>query len=161
MKRGGPLKRHTPLNPGRGLLRGTPLSRAARLKTSARAPRPRSRPSVTRDEVDARRTVAQRSGGVCEICGQQRATNWHHRQNKGQSGAWRAANGLHLCGSGTTGCHGHVTANPAKARAYGWSVRSTQGPADVAVWLYGRGWSVLTDDGAIAPAELDDEENTA
>lgn len=47
------------------------------------------------------------------------------------------ANLLTLCGSGTTGCHGWVTANPSAARMDGLSVSQHTDPATVPVltWL--------------------------
>ena len=89
-----------------------------------------------------------RSGGMCEICGIAPATNWHHRKNRSQGGKDDLANALHLDGSGTTGCHGHVTDHPAEAYEKGWSVRSGFNPADVPVLLAGR-WVLLTNSGHI------------
>lgn len=40
-----------------------------------------------------------------------------------------------------------VTVNPTIAYERGWSVRSTDIPADVPVWLAGRGFTYLTADG--------------
>jgi len=87
------------------------------------------------------------------VCGRAPATNWHHRKNKGQGGAWDAANGLHCCGTGSTGCHGLITINPALAKERGWSVSAYADPADVPVWLANRGWHYLTADGGTTPLE--------
>lgn len=78
---------------------------------------------ATKAEMAARRLVRERSGGICEVCGAARATNYQHRKNRSQGGQWSAANGLDDCGSGTTGCHGFIHANPAKSYAAGWSVK--------------------------------------
>lgn len=99
-------------------------------------------------ETSARELVYARSGGDCEVripgvC-LGRATNWHHRRNKSQGGLWLPSNGLHLCGSGTTGCHGWITHEPSKSYELGWSIRGHQPPADVEV-LY-RGQLVRLDD---------------
>lgn len=48
----------------------------------------------------------------------------HHRMRRA-AGGHVIANIILLCGSGTTGCHGWVHANPAEARADGLIVRST------------------------------------
>ena len=91
-----------------------------------------------------RRLLRQRSDGACECCGLQLATNAHHRKNKSQLGADSLSNLLHLCGSGTTGCHGYITEHPAESYLKGWSVRSTEEPRDSPV-LY-RGSLVILDD---------------
>lgn len=93
-------------------------------------------------ETLAREIVYARSGGDCEVridgvC-LGRGTNWHHRKNKSQGGQWCASNGLHLCGSGTTGCHGWITHEPAKSYRKGWAVRSGHNPIGVAVYIAGR-----------------------
>lgn len=43
------------------------------------------------------------------------------------------ANLIVLCGSGTTGCHGHVEVNRREARDYGWAVSQYADPHDVPV----------------------------
>lgn len=47
----------------------------------------------------------------------------HHRQGRQGPDPHRYSNLLTLCGSGTTGCHGGVTAHPESAFALGLSVR--------------------------------------
>lgn len=84
-------------------------------------------------EKTARGLVYDRSGGWCEvrlpgICFG-RAGNFHHRQNKSQLGRWHPSNGLHLCGSGTTGCHGWITEHPAVSKDKGWTVLSGDNPS--------------------------------
>lgn len=95
-----------------------------------------------------RELLQKRSGGICEICMVAYATNWHHRKNRSQGGGNELSNAMHLCGSGTTGCHGRVTENPAEAYHYGWSVRSGHNPVDVPVWM-GWQWVLLLDDGGL------------
>ncbi len=101
------------------------------------------------NERECRRIVRLRSEGDCEVrikgfC-LGRATNFQHRKNRSQGGLWLPSNGLDVCGSGTTGCHGWIHANPEKAYASGWSVKSTKDPATT--WfrhpMYGR---VMPDD---------------
>lgn len=53
---------------------------------------------------------------ACVLCGR-RASNWHERLPRGRGGKRDEFNAVPLCGSGTTGCHGKVTANPAWARS--------------------------------------------
>jgi hypothetical protein len=84
-------------------------------------------------EQPTRAAVANRSGGYCELgCGR-RATNMHHRKNRSQGGQWSPANILHLCGSGTTGCHGYYTNHPAEAKRLGVSVLPSEQPAEIPV----------------------------
>lgn len=78
------------------------------------------------NEKQAREIVYERSEGWCEVAVNGfclgRAGNWHHRGTVGR--IWTPANGLHLCGSGTTGCHGWITEHPKISLAMGWSVSS-------------------------------------
>jgi len=99
--------------------------------------------------IRARALVYARSNGICEVCGCRRATNWHHRRNASQGGRWAASNGLHVCGSGTTGCHGWITTHPVLAAERGLTVRSTESPADVPVLHAAYGWVYLLDDGTV------------
>ena len=80
----------------------------------------------------------------------------HHRI-LGDRANMRAANLLTLCGSGTTGCHGWVHANPKQARADGYIVsKHTRVALELAPVLYhqpGReGWFVIDDDLNLAAA---------
>lgn len=93
-----------------------------------------------------RELLTDRSAGFCEICYFARATNWHHRKNRSQGGGNELSNAMHLCGSGTTGCHGMVTENPALAYENGWSVRSGFDPKTVPVNRMGD-WVLLDDNG--------------
>ena len=74
-----------------------------------------------------RRQVADRDKGRCLRCGM-RGTNIQHRIGRGAGGTSRPeVNGLAalvtLCGSGTTGCHGHITEHPTEAYETGWAIR--------------------------------------
>lgn len=100
------------------------------------------------NEKRARELVYNRSDHVCEVCGAVRATNWHHRMARSQRGTWTPSNGLHVCGSGTTGCHGKLTntnGRRAEYEARGWIVRSWQVPADIPV-MHSRYGLVYLDD---------------
>lgn len=101
---------------------------------------------MNKQEKEARRLVRERSGGICEICGAARATNYQHRQNRSQAGAWSASNGLDVCGSGTTGDHGYIHAHPAESYERGWSVHSWDNPAEVPVQT-ALGWVLLDNEG--------------
>jgi hypothetical protein len=97
-----------------------------------------------------RELLRLRSQGVCELCGADQATNFHHRKNRSQGGGNELSNAMHLCGSGTTGCHGHVTENPALAYRFGWSVKSFADPAETLVKRKGQ-WVLLDDLGYVTP----------
>jgi hypothetical protein len=100
----------------------------------------------------ARRLVYERSGGLCEIAIRGvclgRATNWHHRRRPGR--IWVPSNGLHLCGSGTTGCHGWVTEHPQLSYPMGWALHSWQDPLWEPAVIRGRS-CYLTDSGLYVP----------
>lgn len=100
-------------------------------------------------EEQARRLVAERSGGVCEVCYAARASNFHHRIPEGQGGPWAAGNGLAVCGSGTLGCHGWIEHNRAAAYIRGWLVHTWDDPEQVPVLLRYYGWARLDNQGTI------------
>lgn len=53
--------------------------------------------------------VENRSCGVCESCGEQPATNIHHRQYLSRGGTHDVHNLTYLCGMGNVnGCHGRA-----------------------------------------------------
>lgn len=78
----------------------------------------------------------------------------HHRQARGMGGRKDAdtkANLVTLCGSGTTGCHGHVESYRTEALEMGWLVlrNSRDLPEEVPmIDIYGRKF-FLTDDGGV------------
>ena len=112
----------------------------------------------TRVTPAVRRDLRERALHCCEICGDPDATNAHHRVNAGQGGRGKLGNLLLVCGSGTTGCHGAITANPTWARAQGYTVPPSFEPCDVPVarWsrFTGTRETVLLDDrGGITPTD--------
>lgn len=72
-----------------------------------------------------------------------RGTEWQHRKNRSQGGAWCPSNGLDLC----TPCHRYVTEHPADAQEHGWSVPRPDDPATVAVLIHQSRWVYLTPSG--------------
>lgn len=101
-------------------------------------------------------TVAQivaRDEGRCARCGASvqadgRGMSWsvHHRRPRGMGGTKSpvvasASNGVVLCGSGTTGCHGWVESHRDMGRLDGWLVPQWRDPADVPVRHWFHGWS--------------------
>lgn len=110
-------------------------------------------------EQAARKIVAERAAGRCEICRAAGALTFSHRTPKSLGGKWAASNGVRACGSGTTGCHGFIEAHPEHAAAGGWRVTGGQDPAAAPVWLHPvlawPGWVLLDDVGGYT--YLDDQ----
>lgn len=90
-------------------------------------------------ESVGRRIVRERSAGLCEIALPDiclgRVAGVHHRVKRSQGGTWSPANLLDSCGSGTTGCHGWVEANPDKAHELGLSLRSYESPEEISAYI--------------------------
>lgn len=111
--------------------------------------------------------IVVRDQGKCARCGAHvahlergRAWSIHHRRPRGKGGtsiAWvsAAANGLVLCGSGTTGCHGWVESHRAEAIMAGFlvSLNGVRVAADVVIRHALLGLVYLTDDGGWIPVE--------
>jgi hypothetical protein len=105
----------------------------------------------------AREMLYDRSAAVCEVCGRARGTNAQHRKNRSQGGTWELSNLIHVCGSGTTGCHGYIHAHPTESYACGWSVRQANTPREMPALLtgpYGPRYMWLHDDGTTAFAYI-------
>lgn len=152
MKQRKPLQRRTGLRATTSLPRPTESMRGrAPVK-----PRRAGEPAESTLERIARKLVRERSGGLCEMCGALPATNFQHRQNRSQGGQWTSANGLDVCGSGTTGCHGRIHANPATAMRKGWTVSREHDPVEVPVFLRRFGLVLLDNEGGYRT--LDDNE---
>lgn len=103
--------------------------------------------------LHSRPVVEARSGGVCERCGQRRATHKHHRKLR-RFGDHKAANIVDLC----TECHVEVHARPADSYASGFMVRSTNNPRIVPVKHARFGWVRLLDNGDVEPTAWTDKE---
>lgn len=103
------------------------------------------------NEKECRRLVRLRSNGDCEVrivgfC-LGRASNFQHRKNRSQGGLFLPSNGLDVCGSGTTGCHGWIHSHPKLSRDNGWMVRGSDDPAEVPFRHWQWGWVRLDDRG--------------
>lgn len=71
-----------------------------------------------------RRLAYARDQGRCVVCQHPAATgSIHHRQGRGGPDPHRLSNLITVHGSGTTGCHGRIHANPAWAYENGFMVR--------------------------------------
>jgi hypothetical protein len=129
---------------------------ADRLGTSPRQLQPylprRTPAEMDESEAAARGRVYARSKGTCERCGAREAESFSHRIPAGQGGTYRAANGLHTCGDGTSGCHGWIEANPTEARRHGWRLSQRKKPDREPALIYHDGALVralLHDDGQV------------
>lgn len=93
-----------------------------------------------------RRIVEQRSGGVCESCGDNPASDVHHRQYRSRGGSHDVHNLIHLCGWGNhTGCHGRAHSDGERE---GLSIR--RGFRSILQPVLYRGvWVRLEDDGTV------------
>ena len=111
-------------------------------------------------EAEGRRIVRERSNGVCEVCRAARATDFQHRQNRSQGGAWCPTTGLHVCHL----CHMSMPHAPEKAMEMGWTVSRQDDPAMIPVYLdvwCGKGWYLLLDWGGYRPLEIDERPRVA
>lgn len=107
--------------------------------------------------------IYDRDRGCCFRCGAvcapwRRGQDWsiHHRRPRGSGGSsleWvsRAANGVLLCGTGTTGCHGWAESNRTVARELGYLVplNGTLTSSDVPIMRRDGTWWRLSDDGTM------------
>ncbi len=104
--------------------------------------------------------IWKRDRGCCAWCGLRirgdRGSDWsvHHREPRGMGGSRRphvsgAANGVLLHGSGTTGCHGKVEADRAKALELGFLVSriGVRRPAEVEIKHAVHGMVLMVDEG--------------
>lgn len=101
--------------------------------------------------------VLTRAAESCERCGCARPEQIHHRKPRGAGGSSDPAinlpsNLLAVCSP----CHLAIERDRTVAREQGWLVRFEHDPAKRHVWLAGRGYCYLNDDGSIT--EVDDEE---
>jgi len=101
----------------------------------------------------AREVIYERAGRACERCPRSGGPfSIHHRRPRGMGGtkdpaAGGVPNGVLLCGSGTTGCHGEVEANRVQALADGWLVPQGTDPATVPIRHRTLGVVWLSEDG--------------
>ncbi|WP_433568107.1 hypothetical protein ACQP1O_42905 (plasmid) [Nocardia sp. CA-151230] len=118
--------------------------------------RPRSKKSKPQGfPASARRLIAARSGGICEIADcPEAAVHMHHRRPRGLGGTsvpWvnRAANGLHIC----LEHHAFIESHRTLALVQGWLISQhmvEKQAADVPVLRRGRS-VLLSDDGGVRP----------
>lgn len=150
---------------------GAAATALARQRASAEAPREFTGPVV--DPVKAarptetgafrpvvRQTIIDRDNGRCQSCGRNADADvmgysMQHRAARQMGGTnepykGRASNGILLCGSGVTGCHGFFEAHGNEAERLGFAVASWADPLTVPVLTYA-GWRYLCDNGTAWP----------
>lgn len=93
----------------------------------------------------AREAIYAVTDGRCAGCLHGRPLTCQHRRARGRGGTSdpgiaSPANGVPLCGSGTTGCHGWAEANPYGARQLGWRLEAGDDPLEVPLYLAPYGW---------------------
>lgn len=123
-------------------------------ETSQRA----ARPSSTGFPAGVRSLILERDRYACVRCGipvdaGTIGYSLQHRDNRGMGGTTDPAinlpsNGIVLCGSGTTGCHGWVEEHPDEATGNGWAVLAWADPISVPV-RYRHGWYLLDQRGGM------------
>jgi len=97
--------------------------------------------------------IADRSLGVCEICGLHSAAEICHRVHRSHSTMNTVENLLHVCRwDNHTGCHGGAHTETTRYKR-GWAVRSYIDPASVPV-LYRGYWVYLNSDSDIVDVDL-------
>lgn len=108
---------------------------------------------VTGFSADVRAQLMKRSSGVCEVCGNARAEEMHHRRPRGMGGSKRtetntASAGIHICSA----CHSMIERHRNIAMLCGWLVSQYEDePASVPV-MYRGDLVRLDDDGGKACA---------
>jgi predicted restriction endonuclease len=85
-----------------------------------REPKPRKRLRAKR-KTSTRARPAEPLRWRCEICGENRASDRHHKLRRSQGGTDDATNTMDLCGW----CHAEVHANPEHSYREGYLIRSS------------------------------------
>jgi hypothetical protein len=103
-----------------------------------------------------REIVLERDDHCCVVCVRSiigRPYSLQHRRARGMGGSRdpltdSPANLITTCGSGVTGCHGRIEANPDEAREHGWRVDQGRDPRQVPVRHHHR-WVLLDEFGGL------------
>lgn len=119
--------------------------------------------SRTNPTRETHRLTARRDHYRCLRCGNELDHIWsghslHHRHMRSHPfpGLHLPANLIHLCGSGTTGCHGWVHNHPKTAMEYGWIVSMGEDhPENIPVWDAHQGWLLLDNQGGYTLCDRD------
>lgn len=116
----------------------------------------RRRKASTGPDSGIRAMIWGRCGGRCEICGRDVNTGMvsiHHRKPRRMGGTSDPlindpSNLMLVCGSGTTGCHGKIESNRTAAYQDGYLLHSGQDSSAIPARIHGKGFRLLTSDGA-------------
>ena len=112
---------------------------------------------------ETHRLTARRDHYRCLRCGNELDHIWsghslHHRHMRSHPfpGLHLPSNLIHLCGSGTIGCHGWVHNHPKTAMEYGWIVSMGEDhPENIPVYDAHRGWLLLDNQGGYTLCDRD------
>jgi hypothetical protein len=93
--------------------------------------------SASQITAATRQIISERSGGWCEVCRDERATDLHHRRRKGMGGVRGPSlhlpvNLLHVCRFD----HQFIHANPETAMDSGWMLRVHEAPEETPARLH-------------------------
>lgn len=121
---------------------------------------PKEPKPTAREEREAYEIATLRDLDTCQRCRRncgQGFTSRDHRKGRGVGGLTLASNLQVLGGTGTLGCHGWKTENPAAAIEEGWAVPGYAKPAEWPArrWFHtmagilALGWCLYSDDGQI------------
>ena len=113
-----------------------------------------------------RAIIYARSDGRCCGCGASSPLTAQHRRARGMGGTSSKATGQHpngvaLCGSGTTGCHGWTEHHPYAAELLGWRLSYGDDPLEAPYFDRLYGWRMIEPDGGhryVDDSELDRHE---
>ena len=100
----------------------------------------------------AREAIYAVTDGRCAGCLRTSPLTAQHRRARGRGGTSDAsighpANGVPLCGSGTTLCHGWAEAHPTDAALLGWRLEAGDDPLKSPLYLRPYGWRRYEVDG--------------
>lgn len=118
------------------------------------APKPGKPLKLTGRKLEERNdAIDGREAQRCAKCGEVVWSNGsrHHRKLRSRRGGDEVSNGVLLCGSGTTGCHGWAHDEIAEATALGFVVASHDDPREVPIRHALHGWVLLDDVGGFEP----------
>lgn len=142
-----PLQSKSSLKPGDKQLKSNSTLSSGDKKLKSKSAIKAKPKAKTPEEIKCRKIVKERSGGLCEICGQREATDMAHRLAVSQVGKWEPCNILHACRF----CHSDNHDHPQRSFDNGWHLRSGSNPIECAVLLAGdsgeKGWFYLKNNG--------------
>lgn len=114
-----------------------------------------AKPKPLRVDDETRFTVLARANYKCERCYRDflgYPVSVHHRRPRMMGGSkdemlHKSANLIVLCGSGTSGCHGWVESNRAKARELGFLIQKIESATEIPFQDVSQVWWQIDNDG--------------